>query len=92
MVEVTPRGKSIFDYMLMETMEEVGVQEDGEIGVDAYEELEEVDEAIEHASIDGEGTHIDEDSLSSGINFSIDLGCLNVEVDQLACNDLFKDS
>ena len=62
MVEVTPRGKSVFDDRLMETMEEVGMQTGGEIGVD--EELG-VDDTSDHATSDGEDIVSDNDSLSS---------------------------
>lgn len=103
MIQVSPRGKAIYQDQDVDNMEEVGVEDDVNVEVegdiDTISAIEEnmVDEEFNDIEgdhpLEDDNIHIDDDGDSSvGINLFVDLASMDLEIDQDTCRDLCDDS
>ncbi len=106
-IQVSPRGRAIYQEQDVDRMEEVGVDDDANEEVEAVQHEESDTEslsAIEENMMDEEINNIvgddpleddnidDGDDSSVGINLFVDLASMGLEIDQDTCRDLCDDS
>ncbi|MCO5561786.1 hypothetical protein L7F22_015410 [Adiantum nelumboides] len=107
-IQVSPRGRAIYQEQDVDRMEEVGVDDDVNVEVEAaqYEQSdtiraigknmvdEELNDIVEDDPLEDDNIHIDDDGDDSSvaINLFVDLASLGLDLDQDTCRDLCDDS